>query len=166
MKLSRLLFALLIIAAPAAAAPTLVSVKPQYLPPAELERVLGVQESGGRGIIEWRAAAGTHEQWVNLASDFQQLGLVCQDIQTRRMWVRQIQNLNLRYHQRLGHRTGKSAAFARQSSRITCAGHNRRLFNRHRNQDIPPVNQEIGSNSQWKPQCAHCVFDHVVGGGG
>ncbi|TMQ70406.1 MAG: hypothetical protein E6K80_08610 [Candidatus Eisenbacteria bacterium] len=36
------------------------SLKPQFLPPAELARVLGVQDSDGRGVLRWQASDGMH----------------------------------------------------------------------------------------------------------
>jgi type II secretory pathway component GspD/PulD (secretin) len=46
---------------PGATSPTQVaSIKPQYLPPAELAQILGVVGEGARGAIEWRAGGVTH----------------------------------------------------------------------------------------------------------
>ena len=36
------------------------TLKPQYLPPAELARALGVRERDGRDLLEWRAGDATH----------------------------------------------------------------------------------------------------------
>jgi len=47
--------------APAALAQSRVAyIKPQYLPPGELARVLGAHEANGRGILSWQQADGTH----------------------------------------------------------------------------------------------------------
>jgi type II secretory pathway component GspD/PulD (secretin) len=50
------------VAAPATAdvAPALASVKPQYLPPAELARILNVHTSGSREVVEWRGPDALH----------------------------------------------------------------------------------------------------------
>lgn len=37
-----------------------VYLKPQYLPPAELARVLGVRDADGRGLLAWQAGDGNH----------------------------------------------------------------------------------------------------------
>ncbi|MBI1796711.1 MAG: hypothetical protein HYR74_06630 [Candidatus Eisenbacteria bacterium] len=51
--------ALLMVAwgAGAVAAQRVATVKPQFLPPGELARALGVRERDGRGVLEWRAGA-------------------------------------------------------------------------------------------------------------
>ncbi|MBI5709788.1 MAG: hypothetical protein HZC42_05690 [Candidatus Eisenbacteria bacterium] len=65
-----LLFTLCCLARPVAAAEApapagvaasrVVYVRPQYLPPAELGRVLGVRQVDARGVLEWQAPDGMH----------------------------------------------------------------------------------------------------------
>lgn len=45
---------------PACADSRVAYLKPQYVPPAELAGMLGVQSSGGRGLLEWRGSDGMH----------------------------------------------------------------------------------------------------------
>jgi len=54
-----------LVATVTAAAPTwgqtqVATVKPQYLPPAELAQILGVRGEGPRGTLEWRVGEGIH----------------------------------------------------------------------------------------------------------
>ncbi len=52
---------------------------------------------------------------------------------------------------------------ARQLGHEGGAGHHRRLFDRHRHQHIPAVDEEIESDAQRQGIRADHVFDHVIG---
>lgn len=78
MKLAPLVFTPLLLSALAAAptanaAATLASVKPQYLSPTELSRILGVHETGGRGVLEWRVGDTVHTVEVRLGQAANQI---------------------------------------------------------------------------------------------
>ena len=72
MKARLFLIAALAVGTLAAAAfaevgPTLVVVKPQYLPPAEVVRMLDARTVGGRDIVEWRTGDAAHSVELRLS---------------------------------------------------------------------------------------------------
>ena len=75
----RILFAViaflvvLVTSAWADTAPTLVTVKPKYLPPAEVSRILDVHESGGRNVVEWRTENAMHSVEVRRSDEANQV---------------------------------------------------------------------------------------------
>lgn len=54
------MMALAIVTSPAWSETRTSTVKPQYLPPAELARALGVREREGRDVLEWRTSDAVH----------------------------------------------------------------------------------------------------------
>ncbi len=78
--------------------------------------------------------------------------------------VRDVNDLHLADHERIGGRGAESAAGAGQFCHERRAGHHRRLLERHGDEHIPPVDPEIQGNPQRQAVQADHIFDHVVGG--
>jgi hypothetical protein len=78
-------------------------------------------------------------------------------------WVIDPQNLDLCPHDRLCAGRGKAAIGARQLGHIRGRRHNRGLLDRHRNEVLCSVHNEICRHAQWQLKTANHVFDHAIG---
>ena len=86
-----------------------------------------------------------------------------EETEPSRMWIGDIDHLNLRLHDRPGTRGGEAALDTRDTRRVAGGRDNRWLLGRHRHQNVSPVDGEVTSNADGNPEDPDGILDHVIG---
>ena len=86
-----------------------------------------------------------------------------QQAQACRGRVGYVEHLDLRLHQRWGGRGDEPAVVPGHPREVARRRHHRRLLGGHRDEDVAPVDAEVGGDAHWHAQHADDVLHHVVG---
>jgi hypothetical protein len=80
-----------------------------------------------------------------------------------RIWIGDIDQLNLRLHDRPGTRSEEAALDTRDACGVTGGRDNRWLLGRHRHQNVSPVDGEVTRYADGNPEDPDGILDHVIG---
>ncbi len=78
------------------------------------------------------------------------------------MGIRHVHGLDLRNHQRAGHRRRKTGVVGLARG-VTYSRHHRRLLGGHRHQHVLAIDLHVGGNADRHVHCRHHVLDQLVG---